>query len=83
MNLALIVKFILLLEDFDRMLAVGVVNRSPQRQVAVTIYLKYANLPISNPLKPSVIERVKNHFRSSSLEDLVLNIPVRKSTELA
>lgn len=69
-------------EDFGRMLAAGVVNRFPQQQVAVTIYLKYGALPISNPLNPSVIERVKNHFKSSSSEDLVLNSPVRKSTNL-
>ncbi len=60
-------------EDFNRMLAVGVLNR--HSQVGVKIYLKYACVAISDPLNASVIERAKNHFESGNSEDLLLNCP--------
>lgn len=61
-------------EDYSRMLSAGIVNR--HSLVAVTIYLKYGSVEIDDFLNPSVIEIAKNHFKSSSLEDLKLNVPV-------
>lgn len=58
-------------EDFDRMLFVGVVNRDSL--VAVKIYLKYACVPIDNPINTNVLQMAINHFQSRIQEDLVLN----------
>jgi hypothetical protein len=60
-------------EDFSRMIAAGVVNR--RSEVAVTICFKYNGSAISNPLNASVIERVRHHLRSSTIEDLQINCP--------
>ncbi|NJL09757.1 MAG: hypothetical protein HC908_04740 [Calothrix sp. SM1_7_51] len=62
-------------EDFNRMLLAGVVNR--HSQVAVKIYLKYACVPISDPINVYVLKKTIDHFKSASSEDLVLNRPVR------
>jgi hypothetical protein len=60
-------------EDFGRMLVAGIVD--PRSSAAVTIYLKYASSPLSNPLKItlSVLEEARNHFNSGQSGDLVLN----------
>ncbi|MEB3217037.1 MAG: hypothetical protein VKN72_12535 [Nostocales cyanobacterium 94392] len=60
-------------EDFNRMLAAGIVNR--HSQVAVTIYLKYGCIDIPNPLNLTVIETARNHLISSTSTDLKLNCP--------
>lgn len=61
-------------EDFGRMLIAGIVD--PCSSVAVTIYLKYASSPLSNPLNSSVLEEARNHFNSGQSSDLVLNSPL-------
>ncbi|WP_016876365.1 hypothetical protein ACF3DV_06795 [Chlorogloeopsis fritschii PCC 9212] len=58
-------------EDYDRMLFVGVVNQ--HSQVAVKIYLKYACVPIDDPINVNVLQTAINHFQSGVQEDLVLN----------
>ena len=58
-------------EDFDRMLLAVVVNK--YSQVAIKIYLKYASVPIDDPVNINVLQTAINHFRSGIQEDLVLN----------
>ena len=58
-------------EDYDRMLFVGIVNQ--HTHVAVKIYLKYACVPIDDPINVNVLQAAINHFQSGVEEDLVLN----------
>lgn len=58
-------------EDYGRMLFVDVINRISF--TTVKIYLKYASIPIDNPININVLQNAISHFQSRVEEKLILN----------
>jgi hypothetical protein len=68
-----------IVEDNLSKLAVGIVNENSSPPIAVTVWLKYGDIPLQHhPLDPKLIKAIKNHLETST-EDLYINHPLQES----